>query len=340
MVAALSGYGWHLSLIILAQGLAGAFSAVSDLYQGQFLRHERMDRHAISVFIRSPLSLLALAAGYYLSGDLLVAITALALVEAGVLLLYDLPMGNKVARASRSRKERGDGVPRTSDFSLKPAWDKPVLARLAWLALPLGLVMLLNNLLTQIPRYFIGYFLGEHTLGIFAALSQFMIASNVVILALGQSTMPRLSTYYADGDYRRFKILLAKLTGVGFLFGAAGLGVTLVAGRLILTTFYGPEYAEYALELNWLMVVGWILYFTGILGYGMSAARYFRVQLPIMAGVIIVFCLGCLVLIPRFGILGAAGAQGAAMVSFLIGELGVLAHALKQPTDRQLASGR
>ncbi len=326
----LSGYDWELSLIILVQGLAGAFSVISDLYLGQFIRYERMDRDAVSVLIRSPLSLLALAAGYYFSGKLLVAIAAMALVEAGVLFLYDIPVGNKVARAAQAIKRARDGIASAVDISLGPLWDLGVIRRLAWLALPLGLVMLLNNLLTQIPRYFIGYFMGEHTLGIFAALSQFMIASHMVVLALGQATMPRLSGYYADGDFRRFKILLAKLTGVGFLFGAAGLGVTLVAGRLILTTFYGPEYGEYTRELNWLMVIGWMLYFTGILGYGMSAARYFRVQLPIMAGVILIFCLACLVLIPRFGILGAAAAQGAAMMSFLAGELTVLVHATRK----------
>ena len=334
VVVAVSGHGLYLSLIILIQGLAGAFAAVAELYQGQFLRHERMDRDAVSVLIRSPLNLLALAAGYYMTGELLAGVAGMALVEAGVLFLYDMPMGNRVARAAFARKKEQGPANGPQGLDLKPAWDKSVLGRLAWLALPLGLVMMLNNLLTQIPRYFVSYYMGEHTLGIFAALSQFMIAGSLVIIALGEATMPRLSAYYAEEDFRRFKILLAKLTGVGFLFGAAGLGVILAAGKLILTTFYGPEYAEHTHELNWMMVVSLVLYFTGILGFGMSAARYFRIQLPIMAGVIILFCLGCLVLIPRFGILGAVWAQGAAMVCFLAGELAVLAHALKRPGDK------
>ena len=336
VMVVVSGYERQLGLIVLLQGAAMAFSALADLYQGQFLRHERMDRYAISVFLRSPLSLLALALGYYLSGQLLVAVAAMAVVEAGVLLLYDLPVGNRVARgADPGAGQGGEGAP--GPPRLTPLWERTPLLHLAWLSLPLGLVMLLTNLLTQIPRYFIGYYQGEHTLGIFAALSQFMLASHMFVMTLGQASTPRLASYYAAGDLKMFKSLLARLGGLGALVGGAGLGVSLVAGRLVLTTFYGSEYGEFGRELNWLMVVGWIMCLNGVLGFAMSAARYFRVQLPIMAGVVLLFCLGCLFLIPDYGILGAAVSQGVAMTAYLGGEAAVVLHALRKAKARKEA---
>lgn len=324
-----SGHDFDLTLLLLVQGVSMSFSALADLYHGQFLRHERMDRFAISFFLRSPLSLAALALGYYLGGSLLVAVGAVAAVEAGVFLLYDLPMGNRVARAAEPAPAESGTEPQARP-NLGPVWERSPILNLAWLALPLGLVMLLTNLLTQIPRYFIGFHQGEHTLGIFAALSQFMLAGHMFVMTLGQASTPRLASYYAEGDLKMFKSLLLRLGALGGLVGGAGLGVTLVAGRLILTTFYGPEYGDYTRELNWLMVVGWIMCLNGVLGFAMSAARYFRVQLPIMAGVVLLFCLGCWILIPKYGILGAAASQGVAMAGYLVGEGVVVLHAMKK----------
>jgi len=65
------------------------------------------------------------------------------------------------------RAARGDG----DNESIRPHWNWPRLLRLTWLSLPLGVVMMLGSLMTNIPRYFIERFQGTHEPGIFAAMA-------------------------------------------------------------------------------------------------------------------------------------------------------------------------
>ena len=58
----------------------------------------------------------------------------------------------------------------TPDATARPRFESPVLLRLVRLALPLGLVMLLLSLNSNLPRYVIEQHLGERESGIFAAL--------------------------------------------------------------------------------------------------------------------------------------------------------------------------
>jgi hypothetical protein len=84
-----------------------------------------------------------------------------------------------------------------------------------------------------------------------------------------------------------------------------------------LTLIYQPEYARQDVFI-WLMVAAGIGYVGSFLGYGMTAVRYFRVQLPLFAMVACVTVLiwvlvdsdkwfggGCLDVIKRCG--GAIG---------------------------------
>ena len=99
--------------------------------------------------------------------------------------------------------------------------------------------------------------------------------------ALGQSAFPRLARYYAEGSVRAFRRLLVKLVGLGAGLGIVGLLVALVAGRSILTLLYKPEYAEHADLFAWLMTAAAVSYVASLMGYGITAARYFRAQLPL-----------------------------------------------------------
>src|SRR4028118_90938 len=103
----------------------------------------------------------------------------------------------------------------------------------------------------------------------------------MVVSALAESASPRLAKYYAAGNSTAFRTLMLKLVGVGFMLGAGGVFVAVVAGREIQTLLYKPEYAERADLFAWLMVAAGMGYVSSFLGYGMTAARYFRGQMPL-----------------------------------------------------------
>jgi len=308
------GYRLETALVILAVGLAKAFESLSDVFYGLLQAHERMDRIALSMMIKGPLSLVALGLVVYLTASIAWGALALAGVWGLLLIAYDIPNGIRLL-------DQGD--------NLRPYWDLPALVRLAWLALPLGIVMMLISLNANIPRYFIEHYLGERELGIFAALAYLMVAGNTVVGALGQSASPRLARYCAEGNAWAFRRLLVKLVGLGAGLGTVGLLLALVAGRFILALLYKPEYAEHAGLFAWLMTVAAVSYVASLLGYGMTAARYFRPQLPLFGLSGAACALGCLWLVPRFGLMGAAWAGLASLIVQLIGSLVINAHALQ-----------
>jgi O-antigen/teichoic acid export membrane protein len=186
---------------------------------------------------------------------------------------------------------------------------------MAW---PLGLAMMLLSLNTNIPRYFIEGYLGERELGIFAGMAYVMVAGSALVNAIGQTVSPRLAKYWADDCWEAFRHLLLKLIGFFTLIGVAGIAVVLLVGPELLAFLYGPEYAARSEVFVWLMVCAAISYIASAFGYGMTAARLIRVQSVqfICATTAGIAC--CMLLIPRYGLNGAAWAAGASLVVQLV----------------------
>lgn len=332
-IVLVSGYRWETALVILAVGIAKAFEAISDAFYGLLQQHERMDRIAKSMMIKGLLSLVALGVGVHLTGSVFWGAVGLVVAWALILVGYDIRSG---ALILKPLPQMGGAAPNEGDQEavLRPLWEVKTLARLAWLALPLGFVMMLISLNANIPRYFIERYLGERELGIFAAIAYLQVAGITVVGALGQSASPRLAKYYAAGNGPAFRTLLLKLAGIGVLLGGVGVLVALMAGRELLPLLYRPEYAEYEL-LVWLMVAAGISYVASFLGYGMTAARYFRVQMPLFAVVTATTILAGLWLIPADGLRGAAIALMIAAVVQAGGSLAVIVHALGMIEKRE-----
>jgi O-antigen/teichoic acid export membrane protein len=310
-ITLMSGYHRETSLVILLIGLAKGLESISDLFYGLIQQHERMDRIAVSLMIKGPLSLLMLVIGVSVSGSIVWGVVGLVFAWSIVLVGYDIRSGVLMLNQ----------MP-------QPRWHLKTLLKLVWLALPLGFVMMLISLNSNIPRYFIERYLGERELGIFAALAYLMIAGGMVVGALGDSTTPRLAKYYASGDSKAFRTLLLKLVGIAALLGGAAVLVSAVAGRQVLAVIYRPEYAEQANLFVWLMVAAGIGYISSLLGYGMTAARYFRIQMPLFAAVTTTSAVACLWLLPKLGLGGAAIALIMAAIVQAIVSLAVILYAL------------
>ena len=235
----------------------------------------------------------------------------------GILLfIFDIPNGavilspEKKSRLLAKLRELG---------GLKPQWHVSTLKKLAWISLPLGIVMMLISLNTNVPRYFLERHVGERALGIFGALSYLIVGGSTVIIALGQAATPRLAQYYADGKSKEFRGLLLKLCAFAAFLGGIGLLIAIVFGRQVLTLIYEAQYAEYQNEFIWVMF-GSLLFFVGMfLNCGVTATRAFnRVLLP-YAVMTVVTLSAAAILIQSHGILGAAWTLCAAgMSSFLM----------------------
>ncbi len=334
-MALLGHYSRQLGLILVIVGIGSLLDAVGDVTFGLMRQHERMDRIAISMAMEGVLSLALLSAGLFFRHSLVWAAAGNTLASALVLLAYDIPNAVRLLRMLGS--DAGGLMTLLGRAVPKPNGDIRTLVRLAWLALPLGTIMLLIALNNNISRYFVQHYLGTRELGIFSALISFVAAGRIVTLALGQSASPRLARYYAEGDRRRFVDLLLRLLLIGAVVGLAAPVVALLAGRQILTFFYTAEYASHLEVFVLYLAAGGVGYVGSFLGYGITAARYFKIQtvtLGALSGVTVVTCAW---LIPAYGATGAGWSAllvACAQIGF---NLLILRHALRAiPAPGQL----
>jgi O-antigen/teichoic acid export membrane protein len=315
------GYAWETSLVIFLVGLAKVLESISDVFYGLMQQHKRVDKIAVSLIMKGFLSLLLLSIGVYQSSNILWGVTGLVFAWAVVLISYDIFNGVLVLKHLSQ---------------LQPRWKHPILAKLVWLCLPLGFVMMLVSLNNNIPRYFIEQYLGEEQLGIFAAIAYLMVIGGMLVNALGESVSPWLAKYYAAGDAIAFRTLLLKLVGVASLLGGAIVLVALVAGGQILTFLYQPEYAEQTNLFVWLMVAAGISYVSSCLGYAMTAAKYFCIQVPMFLAVAVISPIACIWLLPYMGLLGAAIALIIAATVQTVMNLGAVIHSLHKLDSKNL----
>lgn len=299
-VVLVSGFARETALVILAHGASKSSEAISDAYYGLFMQHERLDRIAKSMIIKGPLSLLGLGIAFYLTGSVFWGVIGLTAARAVIMLTYDLR--NAAVTLNPSTKLIYRLIPRSLP---QPRWDRDVLLRLVRLTLPLGFVTMLISFNSNIPRYFIEGQLGSYQLGIFAAIASFQKVAPTVVQALGRSASPRLAKYYAAVNARAFRKLSIWLVGIGVLLGIGGVAVALVFGRLILTLFYGTEYAMPGL-FGLVMLAAGADYVATMLLFIITSARYFRVQLPLQLLTTGATAVACFWLIPAFGLVGAA----------------------------------
>jgi O-antigen/teichoic acid export membrane protein len=305
LLAGASHYGMATLTVILAIACAKSFESLSDVCYGQLQQRETMNGIAISMTMRGVLSLAALTTVLWSTGSLPWACAAMAAAWFGVLWAYDLP--NMATLGNKHGIEHGTRC----DLLLR-AWRQCSFSRLkalAAVAAPLGAVMMLLSLNSNVPRYFIERGYGVRELGIFAAIANFNAAGTTVISALGQSATPRLANLYAEGDYRLFRRLLGRLAGIGLLLGFCGVLGAVFFGHDILRLVYGSQFSAESGVLIWVMAAAAAGYVASFLGYGLTAARRFKIQLPIFGGLTALTIVFCSWLVPRAGATGAAQAM-------------------------------
>lgn len=305
--------GATVQQLTLAVGLGAAVEAIADAIYGGLQQRERMDYVSLSMVCRSTVALAAAVGTLWTTKNIVWSLWAGALTKGFVLVALDIPLAMVVLGAASSWNSARNWCRQT----ISEARNVGRLAALTWYSLPLGLVMLLLTLQTSLPRYLIENWLDSKQLGVFSALSYAAISGNLVVSALAQAAAPRMAQHYVSRDARSYYILMAKLAALGATIGICGITLALAFGRPVLTLLYAADYATHNDIFVWLMVASGVGYVSTFFGWGMTAARQIRIQLPLFGAVVaLMFAAGC-VLVPRWGLTGAA-------VTVLVGALAQL----------------
>ena len=293
--------------VLAPLGAGKCLDAVSEIFYGLFQRNERMDITSRSLMAKGTLGLVAVAASISLAGSALLGVLAWTCAKGLVLLFYDAPKGRRISVGLAAYPR---SLPTVERLWSRLRWTKVRTIGLVVIAFPLGLTMMLNSLETNIPRYFIDGHCGETSLGIFSSIAYFLQAGEVVARAMGEASMPRLTTYWLAGDFGSFRWLLGKLVGVGLAMGASGVLVALLIGPELVGRLYKPEYAENASLITWVMIAGVAIYPASFLSFGLFATRSFTILPWVFSVVALISLVGSAMLIPRYGLVGAAWVLG------------------------------
>jgi O-antigen/teichoic acid export membrane protein len=291
-IGTIAGYPRATLVLIMLVAAAKACEGVSDIVFGLLQRHEDLRRVALSMLVKGVSSVASIALTLWLTGSVLVATIAMALSWGSVLALYDLRAARRLA-------------------ALRPVVQPRTLSRLAWLASPLGLVAGLQSLMTNVPRYAVEAHGGPRALGYFAAIAYLILAGNQPVMALWAAVSPRLAQLFV-ADRRAYRRLARRTMLLAAAMGALTVGAAATAGRPLLAVLYAPDYAAHADVLVWLSVVAAFGYLSSALCCSITAARRFPEQLVVAALALAVSWGGARVLVPRFGLVGAAWALLAA----------------------------
>jgi O-antigen/teichoic acid export membrane protein len=293
VVAIAAAMGIGPSGIVVAAIVAGVkmLDGLADVLYGAWQKLERLEVPSALLMINGAVSLAALT----------LALWAGASVEGAVIGSLAGSIAALIAAAWLTRTRLG--LIFTPDVGVRRR-----IGEIARVALPLGVVMALISLTSNIPRYFIQALLGERELGIFAALTYVTAAGMTIVSAVGNSLTPAMARDFDRGDVRafarRFWLLASAAAGIGI----SGFLAAVVFARPLLQIAYGEEYARSAGVFVHAMALGTVTYLAGAVGFAMSAARCFRSQAPMFVLVVATIFAASAAWIPSSGLHGALSA--------------------------------
>jgi O-antigen/teichoic acid export membrane protein len=263
-----------------------------------------MDLIARSMILRAVISIALAGIAVWALRSVIAVAAAIACGRCATLLLYDL------------RRSRPPTALRRAPWSVFRS------------ALPLGVVLMLVSLTTNVPRYAIEQHIGTTALGVFAAVASFVAVGFTMMNALGQSVITRLARHYSSGEFRQFRRLVLQLSGMAAGIGLVGALLGYLIGDVVLRLIYRPEYAVHQDLLIKVLVAGTFGYVAVMLGYAVTSTRAFAAQIPLFLASAAASAITSYLAVPQIGLSGAALAVGVAGCVQIVGALIILSRAL------------
>ncbi len=292
-VMAASLYEGAAAWVIAGVALAKAIEMLEDLRYGVFQRFGRMDGFSTSLILRGAIGLGTLAMLLVTTGDLRIAVVGMAAAWVGVWLLHDRPRSQALLAARGEPATAGSGSPRA----------------LVMMALPMGLMWLVDSLNQNIPRYVVEAELGEELLGFYVPMTYVVTVGSAFVFALGAPIAPRLARYVAEEDARAFAKTSLGLLGLALAMGAAGVAFAALFGDIFLHLAYAEAFARYQPEFVWIMLGGSMHFVLALSMYALTAARYLKTQAAIYVLAAGITGVAAWAWVPCQGLMGAARAS-------------------------------
>lgn len=279
-------YGGDFLAVLSLVGGFKAAAFISDICYAVFQKKQRMKYIGISRGIKALGAFTITIAILAVTGSLTATMAGWVVVYCAMMLLYDLE------RARRFYPEKG-----TFSLARSLAISKQ--------AIPLVAVAAILTLNTNISRYVIAAYCGEAEVGYFGSMHYAVSAISMVFVAIGHALLPKMVEDFKTRPLHIWR-LATKATPVIIALGLTGFVVSLFLGRIALTIFFSAEHARYV-HVLWILMGGSVLVgMASLMGFAGTACRAFTVQAFAWAVIVCITLIGGIILVPRYGIMGAA----------------------------------
>ncbi|MDD5748233.1 MAG: flippase [Actinomycetota bacterium] len=200
-------------------------------------------------------------------------------------------------------------MPHETD-GLRPSFN---LKRLLFFGLPISVQSLTQSAITYTDTIILGYFVVASQVGLYNVATPIYMSLSIFLFAVGYIYVPVASRMIGEGKQSKLRSLYRSVTKWQFMFTLPALLLCFFFPSELITLLFGARYTKASFVLQ-LLLVGEL--FNTILGpNGNTLVAYGRATLAMVYWVssALVNVCGNLILIPRFGITGAAIATAASL---------------------------
>jgi len=315
-LAVLFGFqeGKAIAIAVALFAIARSIDSMSELIGGSLQRSGRFRPIAIGQVLNGGLTAIATVAVLRFQPD--TAALAIASIIGSAIALAFI---GKNARPAKYDSKKAD----------VPKHLLPETYALLKLGLPMGCAAGLIGLGASVPTLFLDQWVDKIQLGVFSAISLPVVGIGMIVASASQVAAPRLAALVDAGDYPSVKRHIAWLISFGWSIGLLATLGSLAAGGWFLSTLYGEEYRPVANVLVILCFAAAIRCAYMYVGVVLMVIRKPHVQLYVRVLALVVLGLALRLLIPGYGIAGAAWAILIATIVEACAWAGILAFTLR-----------
>lgn len=224
--ATVLGYSTKSVLCIMFYMFYKLNETFSDVLHGIDQKNHRMDYVGISYVMRGLASTIVFAFALVVTGDVLIAIISMAVAAILVVLLYDI----------KSAKQFG---------SLRPNFNKKVIATLLITCLPAMLSSASFTAITSIPRQILEGMNGEEALGYYGTIATPLVLVQVMATSIFNPMLTELAEHYSNRRIKAFITRIAKNLMLLFCISATVCICVLLFGDFAVGLVFGQKLVPY-----------------------------------------------------------------------------------------------
>lgn len=279
--------------------------ATSDIYTGFFQLNERHDLLSQTRILLAISMVAGFVIGMGLSGNVIVGALLSGIAAHVPLMIHSIPNYRRLVASEE-------------DSTFPVTFDKQRQTKLFFQALPLAIVALMIALSVNLPYYLLALFSSVEEIGRFAALAVILTVTSTMGAPVSQILAPQFARLFATNEKQKFvRLLVLSELSIALLW-AIGMVVVFLFGSQVMSAVYATDFSSNRNTIVWLAVAGGLRLCASFVGITITVGRVLYPQIVTNALDILVLAITGLILIPDFGITGAAIATAVASLNHLV----------------------